>query len=103
MNQLIVRAAAQQDVRAIREWYEGEEEGLGAQFLAEIDAVVERIRRMPGQFPEARKGLRRALLRRFPYCVYFLDLDDSLVVLAVLHQHRNPREWKSRAKSDVAG
>lgn len=32
MNQLIVRAAAQQDVRAIREWYEGEEEGLGAQF-----------------------------------------------------------------------
>ena len=103
MNQLIARAAAQQDVRAIREWYEGEEEGLGAHFLAELDAVVERVRRMPGQFPEVRKGLRRALLRRFPYCVYFLDPGDSLIVLAVLHQHISPREWKSRAKSDVAG
>ncbi|MDX2023473.1 MAG: type II toxin-antitoxin system RelE/ParE family toxin [Deltaproteobacteria bacterium] len=103
MNQLIVRAAAEQDVRAIREWYEGEEEGLGAQFLAELDAVVDRLRRIPGQFPEVRKGLRRALLRRFPYCVYFLNPDGSLIVLAVLHQHRSPREWKNRAKSDVAG
>jgi len=103
MSPMVLRLAAQQDVREIHGWYEAEEQGLGAKFLAELDGVVDRIRRIPGQFPEVRKGLRRALLQRFPYCLYFLNPGDSLVVLAVLHQHRSPREWKRRAKRDVAG
>ena len=98
MTKLIVRRAARFDVRSIREWYEAEEVGLGARFLTELDGVVERARVMPRQFPEVGRSLRRALLRRFPYCVYFLDRGDAVIVFAVLHQHRHPTEWQRRAK-----
>jgi plasmid stabilization system protein ParE len=98
MTKLIVRRAARFDVRSIREWYEAEEVGLGDHFLTELDGIVERARAMPGQFPEIGRSLRRALLRRFPYSVYFLDRGDAVIVFAVLHQHRNPAEWQRRAK-----
>jgi plasmid stabilization system protein ParE len=69
MTKLIVRRAAQLDVRTIREWYEGNEVGLGERFLTELDDVLGRARMAPGQFPEIGRSLRRALLRRFPYSV----------------------------------
>lgn len=96
MNKLVVRRAAQLDVRSIREWYEGNEVGLGDRFLAELDEVVGRVRMAPAQFPEVGRSLRRALLRRFPYSVYFLDRGDAVILLAVLHQHRNPSQWQRR-------
>lgn len=98
MTKLLVRRAARLDVRSIQEWYETEDVGLGARFLTEFDGVVERARLMPRQFPEVGRSLRRALLRRFPYSVYFLDRGDAVVVLAVLHQHSNPAEWQRLSK-----
>ncbi len=80
MTKLIVRRAARLEVRSIREWYEAEEVGLGDRFLVELDGVAERARALPGQFPEIGRSLRRALLRRFPYCVYFLDQGDTTIV-----------------------
>jgi plasmid stabilization system protein ParE len=103
MIKLIVRRAARLDVRLIFEWYEAEEVGLGARFLTELGSILERARSMPRQFPEVGNSLQRALLHRFPYGVYFLSRADAVVVLAVLHQHRNPSEWQRRAKSERAG
>lgn len=97
MTKLIVRRAARFDVRSIREWYESNEGGLGDRFLIELENVVGRVRAAPNQFPEIGRSLRRALLRRFPYSVYFLDRGDAIIVFAVLHQHRNPTEWQHRA------
>jgi plasmid stabilization system protein ParE len=98
MTKLIFRRAARFDVRSIRDWYEAEEVGLGDRFLTELDGIAKRARAMPGQFPEIGRSLRRALLRRFPYSVYFLNRGDAVIVFAVLHQHRNPTEWQRRAK-----
>jgi toxin ParE1/3/4 len=43
--------------------------------------------------PEVRPGVRRALLRRFPYGVFFAAGDVAITVLAVLHHRRSPRRW----------
>jgi plasmid stabilization system protein ParE len=48
----------------------------------------------PAQFPEVEPGIRRALARRFPFAVYFLDEADAVVVLAVLHVRRSPPRWR---------
>jgi plasmid stabilization system protein ParE len=42
------------------------------------------------------RQVRRALLNRFPYSIYFAIGDSETEVIAVLHQHRHPNTWKSR-------
>jgi plasmid stabilization system protein ParE len=39
---------------------------------------------------------RRALLRRFPYAIYFRLLDEEIVILGVVHGRRHPRIWERR-------
>ena len=93
---VIVRPLAEADVREAAFWYENKREGLGAEFALELDALYERITQNPRQFPAIDEGTRRALLRRFPYAVYFVIGDDVPVIIAVLHQHRRPITWHER-------
>jgi plasmid stabilization system protein ParE len=46
---------------------------------------------------------RRALVRRFPYAVFFVPLTDEIVVLAVHHVRADPRAWRGRAASEPGG
>ena len=59
-------------------------------FLAAIDHAFERISDQARQFPVLYLDVRRALLRRFPFSVFFIIEGDRVVVLAVHHQHRDP-------------
>ena len=93
---VIVRPLAEADVREAAFWYEGKREGLGAEFTLELDALYDRIAQSPRQFPEIGDGARRALLRRFPYAVYFVMGEKFPVIIAVLHQHRRPDAWRER-------
>ena len=89
---------AQDDIEAAALWYEQQREGLGIRFVAELDALLERVGRHPYQFPVVEDPVRRGLLRGFPYAVYFVaeEAADRSFVLAVLHQHRDPDAWRSR-------
>jgi plasmid stabilization system protein ParE len=95
-REVIVRPSAEADVREAAFWYEAKREGLGTEFALELDALYDRIAQHSLQFAEIGDGTRRALLRRFPYAIYFVA-DDTPVVLAVLHQHRKPQTWRERA------
>jgi plasmid stabilization system protein ParE len=100
MSVLVLRPAAVEDVKAGAEWYEAEEAGLGGSFLDEIRSTLDRVCASPRQFPEVVRGARRALVRRFPYAVYFLvrEVEKTVVVVAVLHQQRAPSRWRGRIK-----
>ena len=95
MAEVIVRPGAQADIRAVALWYESRRAGLGSEFILHFDTLVERIEQNPLQFPEIGSGVRRALLQRFPYAIYFVVVACP-VVIAVLHQHRHPDTWKGR-------
>jgi len=77
-------------------WYESEAPGLGRQFRAAVDTVVGRMGSNPRQFPVVFKNVRRALLRRFPYSLFFIVEERSLLVIACFHASRNPAQWKRR-------
>ncbi len=96
MRALILRSQARLDVGDAAGWYEDQKAGLGFRFLDEIDHVLSRARFNPFQFPEIDLGVRRGLLQRFPYSVYFSVGAASIEVIAVLHQHRRPDTWRSR-------
>lgn len=52
---------------------------------------------LPASFPLVHRTVRRALLRRFPYAVFFVEQGDAeVVVLAVLHQASDPARWQTR-------
>jgi plasmid stabilization system protein ParE len=94
---LIVRSEAEADLSEAYQWYEERVAGLGEQFLLSLDATMASIEREPQLYPVVYKGIvRRALIRRFPFGVYFINGERSTSVIGVVHAKRNPRVWRSR-------
>jgi plasmid stabilization system protein ParE len=93
---LVAEPRVDLDVAAAYDWYEKERAGLGREFLDELRATYNRIADGPLKYQHLRSGIRRALVRRFPYGVYFAVEDDVIVVLCVLHANRDPAEWQRR-------
>lgn len=95
-RELIIRPEAEAELGEAFEWFESRVHGLGAEFLLAIDAILASIVRNPLQHPLVRKTVRRALLRRFPYEIFFVVGDQHIVILAVFHAKRNPKQWTDR-------
>jgi plasmid stabilization system protein ParE len=94
---LVFRNAAQAEFDEAAAWYESRQEGLGADFVHEIQHVLESIAEQPKRYPIVSADIREAPVRRFPYCIYYRAKADRAVVLAVFHTSRNPAVWQSRA------
>ena len=73
--QCIVRPAAAADIDDAFLWYEAQRPGLGHEFLAAADALINAIAEHPLRYPVIRRNTRRALLSRFPYAMYFRIYD----------------------------
>ena len=95
-RRLVVQPQSDLDIQAAAVWYEDQRSGLGPRFLDELNLVFQRIRDNPRQFPRVEGDVHRALLRHFPYGVYFLAEPEDIKVLAVLNLHREPDMWKNR-------
>jgi plasmid stabilization system protein ParE len=91
-----IRPLAEADLAEAYEWYEEQAAGLGAQFLDEVEPVYERLEQFPAAFPEVYRHARRALVRRFPYAVFYRLQDEIAHVIACTHVRRHPRAWRSR-------
>ena len=59
-------------------WYEAQCEGLGLEFLAAIEATLAIIQHSLDLFPQVYSDLRRALVRKFLYAVFYLGSSGSL-------------------------
>lgn len=93
---LIVRPEAESDLSEAYAWYEDRLTGLGSDFLLCVDAVMHSILRNPEMYALVYKDVRRALVRRFPYGVFYVVGESQLTVLAVFHAKRNPKSWQAR-------
>jgi plasmid stabilization system protein ParE len=95
-QRFIVRPRAEDDIQAAFEWYESELPGLGNDFLSSLRQRLQSIRDAPESCAKIYGEVRRAIVSRFPYVVFYISQPTRLVVLAVLHQARNPRTWPRR-------
>ena len=89
---------AQRELDDAYAWYERQAFGLGFELLDEIDRTVHRIKAYPYSCEEFTVGLRRALVNRFPYGLIYGLEDDTIVVVAVAHLHREPYHWIDRIR-----
>lgn len=92
-----IAPSAHNDLRNASRWYEDQKPDLGGAFLEEVDEVLTGVGQTPLQFPEVEPSVRRALLRRFPFAVYFLVEADVVEIIAVLHMRRDPETWRMRS------
>ena len=92
----VVEPEAEAELNDAFDWYESRVAGLGREFVREVRAVFSMIDSNPEQFARARNEIRRALVRRFPYAIYFVVDADQISVIACIHTRRNPRRWQSR-------
>ncbi len=91
-----LRSEAEQDLEDAARWYEEQQQGLGHQFLDEAMRTFTTIAEQPTMYPDFGRGAHRALIRRFPFGIYYRIEESAVVVLAVMHGSRHPRHWKSR-------
>lgn len=87
---------AESDLAEAFDYYEGQLAGLGPEFLATVEQQFEWLAQNPMQYQVSHRDVRRAVLRRFPYAVFYLFENEAVIVLAVEHQARDPDHWKQR-------
>ena len=89
---------SESDLSEAKGWYDRQYPGLGQQFILCIDQAIERILLLPEGYREVVPGVRRVLVRRFPYGIYYKIEPERLVILAVYHSKRDPKGWKARVE-----
>lgn len=95
--EIVVQPAAEREIADAFRWYEDKDEGLGTEFMRALDATLSAIQRTPPGYAVIYKQVRRALLRRFPYCVFYLYENGKIIVIACFHASRDPKQWQGRA------
>lgn len=87
---------AAEEARDAAAYYESIRAGLGADFQAELDATLARIRGNPLLYAAESGAIRICPLQRFPYSIFYEDQADRVWVAAVGHHSRRPGYWARR-------
>lgn len=87
---------AQDELDEAYAWYEQQRPGLGEDLLASVREVIARIQDHPNLYREVHRGVRRGVIRRFPYGLYYRTERDRVAIIAVYHSSRDPRGWQER-------
>jgi toxin ParE1/3/4 len=95
---LVIAPEAADDIQQAYSWYERQRTGLGEGFLTCVDACLATIRRSPELHAPVHENYRRALIRRFPYMIFYEYIEDVVTVFCVFHTSRDPHKWKARLR-----
>jgi plasmid stabilization system protein ParE len=93
--ELLVRGRAKRDVLRAAKWYERQREGLGREFVSEVDAALARIAGNPQQYEVVHREIRHSILHRFPYGVFYRIRANKISVFAVVHLKQDDIVWKA--------
>lgn len=77
--------------------YQAQKSGLGLDLQSEIEEALKLVQQLPNMCPLYKKtSFRKCVVRRFPYTIFYRELDDRIWVVAVAHQKRKPGYWTKR-------
>ncbi|HDQ03632.1 MAG TPA: type II toxin-antitoxin system RelE/ParE family toxin [Deltaproteobacteria bacterium] len=87
---------AQKELADAVDWYNEQADGLGNEFIDEMDRAIRRIAAYPKSCTEIESDLRRCIMARFPYALIYGLEKDRVIIVAIAHLHRRPRYWIER-------
>lgn len=94
---IVLRSEAEAEFDEAFNFYDFQRAGLGPTFAVEVQRVFDRIATKPLIHPIVFADIRKAVVRKFPYSVFYREHHNRIEVIAVFHGNRNPSEWKRRA------
>ncbi|MCI5122554.1 MAG: type II toxin-antitoxin system RelE/ParE family toxin [Candidatus Electrothrix sp. AUS4] len=95
-NTVHLQPDAEIDIEEAAAWYELQRKRLGHEFLDEVLSTFSQIEDNPYIYPVVYRNIRRAVMSRFPFAVYYLLNEEAAVVIAVMHGSRHPARWRKR-------
>jgi plasmid stabilization system protein ParE len=93
---IVFRPEARAEFDEAADWYEQQRAGLGADFIARVQEALDRITANPLLHQVVYQDVRRAVVQRFPFSVYYQVEPGQVVVIAVFHGRRDPAIWQGR-------
>jgi toxin ParE1/3/4 len=93
---VVLRDEAQAEFDVAFDYYEAQRAGLGLDFMARVQRVFDRIGANPRMHRVVLGDIRKAVVTRFPYCVFYRPYADRVEVIAVFHSSRDPTVWQGR-------
>ena len=97
MKPVLFEQEALAELENAQAYYEKKLPGLGSRFAETVENGLWAIRRFPAVHPpHGPSGLRKKVLRQFPYTLFFLEVEAVIWIVAVAHQRRRPDYWKDR-------
>src|SRR5690349_1583374 len=85
---IILSPEARANLRSAVRWYRRHNVNLSRRFETHVSATLLRIARHPNSFVSVSTLVRRALVTRFPYSIYFTVHANRVFVLRIRHQRR---------------
>lgn len=96
MAQLLFHPDVKEEVKSSYIWYQNQAQGLGNDFLSELETAYQAIEELPDTWPNFQKGFRRFLLSKFPFSVIYRTTKNTIFIVAVMHNSRKPGYWEER-------
>lgn len=94
--ELIVAPEADRDLDEAYSWYETQAAGRGDDLLCRVDACIQAILRFPEMHPRIHGNYRRALIRKYPFAVFYEYEEETVTIYCVIHTSRDPEKWRRR-------
>lgn len=94
--ELLLAPEAEHDISDAYDWYEQRRVGLGEEFLSCVEICLQIVQRSPVLHATIHEDYRRALIRRFPYAVFYEFDGKQVTVYCVFHTSRDPEKWRAR-------
>ena len=88
--------SAELDVAEAQLWYETQRSGLGAEFHSQVSQVIDRLAETPLIYQLVHRDIRRAIVHRFPYLLWYRAIGETVTVLACTYAGRDPEKVKAR-------
>ena len=95
-DKLVFLPEARQDIAEAYSWYEGQDPGLGMDFIRCVEVAILSIERHPFIYPVVHENYRRTLVRRFPYAIFFEHDSEQIIIYSIFHCSQNPQKWRDR-------
>lgn len=93
---VVLRDEAREEFDEAFDFYESRRAGLGVDFVSRVQQVFDRIAANPQIHATVFADIRKAVVRRFPYSVFYRADATRVEVIAVFHSKRDPSVWKKR-------
>jgi len=92
---LVIEPEAEREITEATDWYDQRSRSARVGFSQALERALAAIQNNPNQYQVVHRHVRRALLGRYPYALFYVATESEVIVMACFHCRRDPRRWQN--------